>query len=393
MYFIDPRYRKNLSLYKYSGADKSLVSRYVLTPYWNWLVQLFPKTVAPNLITLLGLLCVIVNVLTLLYYSPDLGTCPNWVYFSFGVGLFVYQSLDAIDGKQARRTGTSGPLGELFDHGCDALNTTLSVLTAASTLALGSSWYTQLSLFSCICNFYLSTWEEYHTGTLYLSAFSGPVEGILMIVGLHFISGIFGNQIWTHTLSEVTRGKLPLPDIVANFKLNEAFMVFGAIGLLFNIAAACNNVITATRAKKEPIMKPLLGLIPFTICSLLAYAWLVASPTLVTEHCVLWSLYIGLSFGYTVGQVITAHVTKAPFPYVNIMMAPLMIGAVNANLPFLANTKPFYSGLNEVLYVVACFGFALFMYALFALSVINDICDYFDINCLTIKHKEEKKSE
>lgn len=36
---------------------------------------------------------------------------------SFGVGLFVYQSLDAIDGKQARRTGTSGPLGELFDHG------------------------------------------------------------------------------------------------------------------------------------------------------------------------------------------------------------------------------------------------------------------------------------
>jgi phosphatidylglycerophosphate synthase len=35
----------------------------------------------------------------------------------FGIGLFIYQSLDAIDGKQARRTGQSGPLGELFDHG------------------------------------------------------------------------------------------------------------------------------------------------------------------------------------------------------------------------------------------------------------------------------------
>lgn len=34
----------------------------------------------------------------------------------FGIGLFIYQSFDAIDGKQARRTGTSGPLGELFDH-------------------------------------------------------------------------------------------------------------------------------------------------------------------------------------------------------------------------------------------------------------------------------------
>ena len=35
---------------------------------------------------------------------------------SFGVGLFVYTSMDAIDGKQARRTGSSSPLGELFDH-------------------------------------------------------------------------------------------------------------------------------------------------------------------------------------------------------------------------------------------------------------------------------------
>jgi hypothetical protein len=35
--------------------------------------------------------------------------------------LFAYQSLDAIDGKQARRTGSSGPLGELFDHGKKAL--------------------------------------------------------------------------------------------------------------------------------------------------------------------------------------------------------------------------------------------------------------------------------
>ena len=35
---------------------------------------------------------------------------PNWVYWSFAIGLFAYQSLDAIDGKQARRTGTSGPV-------------------------------------------------------------------------------------------------------------------------------------------------------------------------------------------------------------------------------------------------------------------------------------------
>lgn len=70
-------------------------------------------------------------------------TCaPQWLWFTFAVGLFAYQSLDAIDGKQARRTGTSGPLGELFDHGCDALNTTLEVILSAAAMNLGLSWWT-----------------------------------------------------------------------------------------------------------------------------------------------------------------------------------------------------------------------------------------------------------
>ena len=42
---------------------------------------------------------------------------PAWAYATFALGLFFYQTLDAIDGKQARRTKTASPLGELFDHG------------------------------------------------------------------------------------------------------------------------------------------------------------------------------------------------------------------------------------------------------------------------------------
>lgn len=131
----------------------------------------------------------------------------------FGIGLFVYQSLDAIDGKQARRTGMSGPLGELFDHGtldilfqyaskdthniilgCDALNTSLGCLTWASATCLGQSWWTVGSLVASLGNFYLSTWEEYHTGILYLGYFSGPVEGVLMLVAVQLVSGYFGKS-------------------------------------------------------------------------------------------------------------------------------------------------------------------------------------------------------
>ena len=53
-------------------------------------------------------------------------TSADACQFSWAFCLFAYQSLDSIDGKQARRTGMAGPLGELFDHGCDAINTTVS---------------------------------------------------------------------------------------------------------------------------------------------------------------------------------------------------------------------------------------------------------------------------
>lgn len=36
----------NLISYQYHGVDRSLVSKYVLNAYWNWLVTLFPLWLA-----------------------------------------------------------------------------------------------------------------------------------------------------------------------------------------------------------------------------------------------------------------------------------------------------------------------------------------------------------
>lgn len=139
-----------MKLYKYSSIDKSLLSKYVLKPYWSKFLLLFPTSMAPNLITLSGLSFVVINVLTLLYYDPGLEHgCPPWVYVSFAVGLWFYQSFDSIDGMQARRTGQSSPLGEMFDHGCDALNTTLEVIVTCSTINVHQSWWALTSQFAC----------------------------------------------------------------------------------------------------------------------------------------------------------------------------------------------------------------------------------------------------
>jgi ethanolaminephosphotransferase len=39
---IEKKLLKNLKKYKYSGVDKSLLSKYVLQPYWTRLVEFFP---------------------------------------------------------------------------------------------------------------------------------------------------------------------------------------------------------------------------------------------------------------------------------------------------------------------------------------------------------------
>lgn len=89
--------------YKYSSVDRSLVSKYVLKPFYtNFVLKCFPMTMAPNLITLTGFMFVVFNFATMLWYTPGMDQdCPSWVYFSWAAGLFLYQTFDAVDGSQA----------------------------------------------------------------------------------------------------------------------------------------------------------------------------------------------------------------------------------------------------------------------------------------------------
>lgn len=149
MVYIRQKNLEGLHRYKYAGVDHSLVSRYILKPFYNNVaIKCFPMSMAPNAITLSGFSFVVINFLTMLWYNPTLDQdMPSWVYASWAIGLFLYQTFDAVDGTQARRTHQSGPLGELFDHGVDACNTVLEVLLFAAAINLGQSWYTVLTLF------------------------------------------------------------------------------------------------------------------------------------------------------------------------------------------------------------------------------------------------------
>ncbi|XP_040162227.1 cholinephosphotransferase 1 isoform X5 [Anopheles arabiensis] len=187
---------KKLYDHKYSCTNVSLMDPF-LQPWWCWLVSKVPLWLAPNLITIVGLAINIATTLILISYSPTgREEPPRWSSALCGIGLFIYQSLDAIDGKQARRTNSSSPLGELFDHGCDSISTVFVALSACISVQLG--YYPRWMFFQCFCAmtlFYCAHWQTYVSGTLRFGRID-VTEAQCTIIGIHMISAIFGPSIW-----------------------------------------------------------------------------------------------------------------------------------------------------------------------------------------------------
>ncbi len=108
-----------------------------MNPFWEWCVTLLPLWIAPNLVTFIGWLFVIFSYTNMLIYDYTFEQdIPRYCFFFAALCIFLYSTLDAIDGKQARRTGSSSPLGQLFDHGCDSFSTSFFVLAICQAAKL-----------------------------------------------------------------------------------------------------------------------------------------------------------------------------------------------------------------------------------------------------------------
>ncbi|CCE90629.1 diacylglycerol cholinephosphotransferase TDEL_0B05000 [Torulaspora delbrueckii] len=382
-YFVPHTSLENLKAYNYQSDDRSIVSYYLLKPFWRKFSQIFPLWMAPNVVTLSGFGFIIINVLTVLYYDPGLNKeSPRWTYFSYAVGLFLYQTFDACDGMHARRTGQSGPLGELFDHCIDSLNTTLSLIPFCSTTGIGYSYLFILSQFAVLWNFYLSTWEEYHTHMLFLSEFSGPVEGILLICSSFILAGIFGPQTVWHT--EIANFYMGAYNI--KFETLDLMIAFSASGLFFNVISARRNVINYYKKEdKQTYQKKqsaaMLGLAPFYVYYATVFLVIIIEPKFISLPFI---LSIGLTMAFVVGRIIIAHLTKQKFPIDN---PPMVIPFFQIVLHTIATRFLGYDN-DEVVKALVWMGFGLSsgIHLMFINDIIYDFTAYLDIYALSIKH-------
>ncbi|GIZ43037.1 hypothetical protein CKM354_000628100 [Cercospora kikuchii] len=382
---------KHFRTYKYSSVDLSPISNHILRHYWNFCVEFLPLWLAPNMVTLIGFFFIIANVGLQQLADPGLvGPAFSWVSYSYAFGVWAYSTMDNIDGKQARRTGTSSGLGELFDHGIDSLNCTLASILEVSAMGLGSTPLGALTaLVPCLPMFF-STWETYHTHTLYLGYFNGPTEGLLIASLIAWASGYFGHQIWHEPISKVLGnkhilGQASVKDIWAPLLL-LAFFIAHLPGCIY-------NVIRARKAANLPILPVFLEWTPMLLFCGSLTLWLGSpySTLLRDNHLVLLCLTLSTVFGRLTTKIILAHLTRQPFPYWTALLAPLIGGAVLVNLPYIGFPAP--SAEIQLYYLRGYFVFSTIVYGRWAYVVCTAICEYLGIRCLTIPEEKWRALE
>ncbi|KAK7379010.1 hypothetical protein VNO80_04461 [Phaseolus coccineus] len=377
-----------LHRYKYSGVDHSYVAKYVLQPFWTRFVNFFPLWMPPNMITLMGFMFLLVSALIGYIYSPHLDSAPpRWVHFAHGLLLFLYQTFDAVDGKQARRTNSSSPLGELFDHGCDALACTFEALAFGSTAMCGRGtfWWWLISAIT----FYGATWEHYFTNTLILPVINGPTEGLMIIYICHFFTAIVGAEWWAQPFGKSLPflSWLPYLEGIPTFKAILCLMI--AFGVTPTVTCNVTNVYKVVKARNGNMPLALAMLYPFVVLVGGVLMWDYLSPSdIMGRYPHLVVIGTGLTFGYLVGRMILAHLCDEPkglktgmcmsLVYLPLAIANVLASRLNDGVPL----------LDERLVLLGYCAFSVTLYLHFATSVIHEITKALGIYCFRITRKE-----
>lgn len=196
---------------KYQSDDREILLGAFKWLFWRWMLPLIPRFISPNALTIFGNVCVVGSVPAML-----LGTLGHHGWFLVSAALvFIYITLDNLDGAHARRTGRTSRLGELLDHGLDGLASGSLLLDGAIALHLDATFTTLLMVFGTV-TYVLCMWEQYRTNVLVIPAVSGT-EGVALVMILAFLSFGFSDPPWMHF--DTTR-----------FSVSTGIMIFVVLG-------------------------------------------------------------------------------------------------------------------------------------------------------------------
>lgn len=277
--YLTKEHLSGFNKYKYSARDTSPLSVYVMHPFWNYIVQFCPTWLAPNVLTFVGFLFSLANFVFLSYFdwnfyaSSGDGSAPpipRWFWLLAAINIFLSYTLDGIDGKQARRIGLSGPLGELFDHGLDSYTAVLIPACLYSVFGRCETSLPPIRMYY-ICwmvffNFYTSHWEKYNTGVLYLPwGYDISMWGSTI---MYLVTWFYGYGVWKKTFPlGITMGIL-MEAVLHISALSNMPMV------VYNVYSSYEN----KTGKMRPFSEAVRPIYPFLTFFVIFMFWAYKSP-------------------------------------------------------------------------------------------------------------------
>ncbi|XP_048480524.1 ethanolaminephosphotransferase 1 [Plutella xylostella] len=363
--------------YKYNSIDTSVLSNYVMHPFWNWCMQFCPMWVAPNLLTFTGFLLTVLNFALFSYYdygfyamTDDSLAIPSWVWAVSAVNLFVAYTLDGIDGKQARRTGTSGPLGELFDHGLDSYSAVLIPTCLYSIF--GRAELSTLRFFFVVWNvffnFYFTHWEKYNTGVMFLPwGYDFTMIGSCILL---LVTSIIGPKAWHVPLPGGVS-----PGVVFELVLYVSAMLTSQTVILWNIYKSYRDKTGKMRSFTEAV-RPL---VPLVLFFLLSSYWALYSPTdIISRGPRLFYIVTGTIFSNINCRLIVAQMSDTRCDIFNGLLIPYA-GAVA--LACWRGVSP----AAELLLLGALAALSSAVHIAYGAGVVREMCEHFNRRCFHIK--------
>ena len=229
--------RESVRTYAYHAPPLSLCERLFLDRFWSALPgHIYPRWLAPNVITMGGLGAAASAAALVLRRSPAMdASAPRWCYGAAAGLLWVYQTLDGSDGKQARATRSGSALGELMDHGVDALTTVFVTAASMDLAGYGArDWRTWVPVLTSCGGFFLSNLVLIHKGVQ--DFFDLDIQELLL-----WTQASFALAAW--------RGPAFLRSTVGGVELRAVLAAVGSGGAACNCVVHLRSALAARRTK------------------------------------------------------------------------------------------------------------------------------------------------
>lgn len=377
--FITKEGLRHIKEHKYKSGGYSILDN-LMNPFWEFVVKLMPKTLAPNSITLLGVIINLSMYFCMWYHDGTLGeSVPNWAYLGFAIGLFAYQTLDAIDGKQARRTGSSSPLGQLFDHGCDTFSCALVALALIHTLKFGITWKCKLMMISLCFPFYLAQLLEYHVGVVRTHVGNlGVTEGQIAHCVIMILAFIFGPDFYTNKVADIHPliGSV-VPDYI---EIKDAILAYLTLNSIFFAGNLIYEMLANQKSMSDRLYS-LWGANPMVLISLSIW-FLDESDPFTHKNAALMLMVISFLFTLVTTKVIISSMAKMHISSIQVEAFLFLI---------YLGVHYFYEGPKEtemyVLYAISTL--SLILYLIFVRTSITQITSHLGIYCFSIKKPKD----